>query len=117
MGAGGYFNGTSKLFFYFESFLYWIPSGANILSVICSLGAIDLGLKVAKAETNFIIWEPATEYIGDNSENSAQDNLELISKGTISWIFNEDLKESYLVMDSCTVHISKQIMRKIESCG
>ena len=39
----------SFFFFYFESFLYWISSGADISSVICSLGAIDLCLKGAKS--------------------------------------------------------------------
>lgn len=30
---------------------------------------------------------------------------------------NEDLKESYLVMNNCTIHKSKPMMRKIESFG
>ncbi|KAI8883625.1 hypothetical protein K501DRAFT_155799, partial [Backusella circina FSU 941] len=72
----------------------------------------------------------AIEYVDDNSESSAQDNSESISKGTITVHFikfmnvlldilnlNEDLKRSYLVMDNCTIHKSKPMMRKFESCG
>ncbi|KAI9473494.1 MAG: hypothetical protein EXX96DRAFT_488862, partial [Benjaminiella poitrasii] len=75
-----------------------------------------------------IIEEPATEYADDNSESSAQDSSELISKGTTTAHFikfmnvlldildlNEDLKGSYLVMDNCTIHKSKPMVRKTET--
>jgi hypothetical protein len=91
--------------------------------------------KVAKGKKHtvdgFIIEEPATEYVDDNNESSAQDSSESISKGTITAHFikfmnvlldimdlNEDLKGNYLVMDNCTIHKSKpMMMRKIESRG
>ncbi|KAG1376531.1 hypothetical protein G6F61_007518 [Rhizopus arrhizus] len=90
--------------------------------------------KVAKGKKHtvdgFIIEEPATEYVDDNNESSAQDSSESILKGTTTVHFikfmnvlldimdlNEDLKENYLVMDNCTIHKSKPMMRKIESRG
>lgn len=90
--------------------------------------------KVAKGKKHttgeFIIEEPATEYVDDNNESIAQDSSESISKGTTTAHFikfmnvlldilnlNEDLKGSYLVMDNCTIHKSKPMMRKIKSCG
>ncbi|ORE05620.1 hypothetical protein BCV72DRAFT_136170 [Rhizopus microsporus var. microsporus] len=70
------------------------------------------------------------KYVDDNNESNAQDSSESISKGTTTAHFikfmnillcildlNEDLKESYLVMDNCTIHRSKPMMRKIESRG
>ncbi|KAG1473040.1 hypothetical protein G6F56_001176 [Rhizopus delemar] len=90
--------------------------------------------KVAKGKEHttyeFIIEESATEYVDDNNENSAQDSSESISKGTTTAHFikfmnvlldildlDEDLKGSYLVMDNCTIHKSKPMMREIESRG
>ena len=89
--------------------------------------------KVAKGKKHttgeFIIEEPATEYVNDNNEINAQDSSESISKGTTTAYFikfmnvlldildlNEDLKGGYLVMDNCTIHRPKP-MRKIECHG
>ncbi|RCH95611.1 hypothetical protein CU097_013202 [Rhizopus azygosporus] len=82
------------------------------------------------AKNRILEEEPATEYVDDNNESSAQDSSESISKGTTTAHFikfmnvlldilnlNEYLKESYLVMDNCTIHKSKPMMRKIKSRG
>lgn len=53
MNAGGYFNGVSKPFSISKIFSTESPSEADILSVLRSLGVIDLGLKELTGK-NFI---------------------------------------------------------------
>lgn len=82
-----------------------------------------------RAADEFIIEEPVIEYV-DINEDNAQDNTTPASKGTTTAHFikfinvlldvmdlDENLKGSYLVMDNCTIHKSRPMIRKIESRG
>lgn len=82
-----------------------------------------------RAVGEIIIEEPTIEYV-DIAEGNADENNKPIARGTTTAHFvkfmnelldvmdlDESLKGSYLVMDNCSIHKSKPMIRKIESRG
>ncbi|CEG73043.1 hypothetical protein RMATCC62417_08501 [Rhizopus microsporus] len=85
--------------------------------------------KEQRAGNIIIIKEPTIEYI-DIEERAGIENSKPVAKGTATAHFvkfmnefldimdaDESLMDSYFVMDSCTIHKSHPMMRKIESRG
>lgn len=82
-----------------------------------------------RAVGEIIVEEPTIEYV-DIAEGNADENNKPIARGTTTAHFvkfmnelldvmdlDESLKGSYLVMDNCSIHNSKPMIRKIESRG
>lgn len=82
-----------------------------------------------RAVGEIIIEEPTIEY-ANIAEGNANENNKPIARGTTTAHFvmfmnelldiidlDESLKGGYLVMDNCSIHKSKPMIRKIESRG